>query len=151
MNGIVLILVAILLLAARKKVPTLDGFSPVDQTISGRLPSGQLTGNCFPACIASILGLPLNKVPFFSTESGKVQLEQASKWLRGRGIKLVQIPSTHQPPRDAYYMVSGQSPRFPSANHMVVGRNGKIVHDPHPDRTGIIGAPVSFMYLESYG
>lgn len=151
MNGLVLILVAILLLAARKKTSTLGEFSPVNQTISGRLPSGQLTGNCFPACIASMLGLPLNEVPFFSTKNQKVQLGQASKWLRGFGIKLVHIPGSSQPPKNAYYMVQGKSPRFPDAYHMVIGKNGRIVHDPHPDRTGIVGAPASFIYFESYG
>lgn len=48
---------------------------------------------------------------------------------------------------DGYYVVSGISPRtYPDGSimtHAVVayGRNSKIVHDPHPLRTGIVGLP----------
>jgi len=34
-----------------------------------------------------------------------------------------------------YHLISGISPR--GIAHSVVGLNGEIVHDPHPDRTGL--------------
>lgn len=39
---------------------------------------------------------------------------------------------------DKYYFVAGTSPRNPDINHIVIYQNGKMVHDPHPDQTGIL-------------
>lgn len=39
--------------------------------------------------------------------------------------------------KDEYYLVSGLSPRG-SFRHIVIYQNGKLVHDPHPDNTGIL-------------
>lgn len=40
--------------------------------------------------------------------------------------------------KDEYYFVTGQSPRNKDINHIVIYQNGKMVHDPHPDNTGIL-------------
>ena len=37
------------------------------------------------------------------------------------------------------------SPRFPGELHCVVGRNGKIVFDPHTDRSGLAGDPKEWL------
>ncbi len=37
-----------------------------------------------------------------------------------------------------YYFVSGISPRNKDINHITIYRDGKIIHDPHPDNTGIL-------------
>lgn len=39
---------------------------------------------------------------------------------------------------DQYYFVSGISPRDPEIAHIVIYKNGVMVHDPHPDNTGIL-------------
>lgn len=39
--------------------------------------------------------------------------------------------------KDKYYFVVGGSPRSKSINHIVIFQNGVMVHDPHPDGTGI--------------
>lgn len=44
------------------------------------------------------------------------------------------------------FVVGGQSPRFPDGKHAVVmepssDKTWKLVHDPHPDNTGIVGDP----------
>ena len=53
----------------------------------------------------------------------------------------------HKHPLDAYYLMRGLSPRLKNGYHMVVGQNGKMVHDPHPDKTGIIGDAAHFIYF----
>lgn len=49
-----------------------------------------------------------------------------------------------------YHVVVGPSPRG-AYNHAVVGLNGKIVHDPHPDGGGLLdGAWVHGLFLKIY-
>jgi hypothetical protein len=40
--------------------------------------------------------------------------------------------------KDKYYFVIGKSPRNKDINHIVIFQNGIMVHDPHPDRTGLL-------------
>lgn len=146
----VAIAVAILAYALRKPVKSeLGEFHPVHQTVAGYLPDGRPIGNCFPACVASILGLQLHEVPFFSTETQQKQLDDANRWLKPRGYQLVMLPNTpnHKHPKDTYYIIRGLSPRMKGQFHMCVGKNGKLVHDPHPENTGIIGEAAHFIYF----
>lgn len=39
--------------------------------------------------------------------------------------------------KDIYHEISDESPRF-NGFHCVVGCNGKVIHDPHPDKTGFL-------------
>lgn len=103
-------------------------------------------GNCLSACVASILELPLRDVPWFADPSEKGK----SDWyhsLRDFCLKHGFEPVYHYIqrekmdegityPLDRYHMISGISPR--GYSHAVVGFNGKIVHDPHPDGGGLI-------------
>lgn len=128
---------------------TLGEFHPVYQTVSGYLPNGQPTGNCFPACVASIMGLSLEDVPFFSTRSQDAQLAHANSWLKKFNLKLVMTPNTsdHKHPPGIHYMMRGLSPRLKGLYHIVVGRDGQMVHDPHPDNTGLVGEATHFIYF----
>lgn len=40
--------------------------------------------------------------------------------------------------KDKYYFVSGESPRNKHIRHITIWQNGIMVHDPHPDNTGIL-------------
>lgn len=99
-------------------------------------------GNCFGACIASILEIPLKDMPQFSTRSAYGVWEKNWKdWLEAKGYKLVtHMPST--PPR-GYSIASGYSSRtYPKSFdatkegkrvcHATVAFDGFIVHDPFP-------------------
>ncbi len=56
------------------------------------------------------------------------------RWLENKGYSYSETSSAGKPPRD-YHIIIGTSPR--GGLHAVVGKNGKIVHDPHPqDGTG---------------
>ena len=103
---------------------------PVDQTLFG-VPGG----NCFAACVASILELDINDVPYFmEDEQWKPRFNH---WI-WRNYLIV--PSYFSLTRYGWYpsdihILHGKSPR---GNHCVVARGSKIIHDPHPSRKGLI-------------
>jgi hypothetical protein len=45
-----------------------------------------------------------------------------------------------------FHIVSGPSPRFPELLHSVVGLNGHVVWDPHPDHSGLTGDPQDWTF-----
>lgn len=104
---------------------------PVDQTRFGRS-----HGNCLAACLASLLELPLAKVPTFTPDGWRSEL---GAWLKRRGLWFLQL---NMPSREAlaevkgYAIVSGHSER--GLLHATVWRGGEMVHDPHPSRAGIL-------------
>lgn len=114
-------------------------------------------GDCFRACIASILELPIEDVPHF------VAIEhdwwgETQKWFHARGLSALWMnlsselcPLVHW--ADAHYCIlSGKSPRG-DFKHAVVGQidpggwGFKVVHDPHPSGAGIAGDPETVMFL----
>lgn len=112
---------------------------PVDQTTFG-FPGG----NCFSACVASLLEIPIDEVPYFMgdhlEDDGGAWFERFNAWLRERGWWSVcfKLDSDWRPA--GYHILSGKSPRAGErryALHSVVALGGDIVHDPHPDRDGI--------------
>lgn len=112
-------------------------------------------GDCFRACIATVTGIPLELVPNFCDQE---VVENATdgywwtwfqKWLGHLGCDALFLTSKyvvdHFNP-GGVFVVGGQSPRFPDGKHAVVmeltsDKTWKLVHDPHPDNTGIVGDP----------
>jgi hypothetical protein len=83
-------------------------------------------GNCFAACLSSILETP---IPEFGSEPDF--WPNVDRWLARRGLRYTQ---TSDPPL-GWHTIEGISPR--GGPHAVVGRDGKFVFDPHPhDGTG---------------
>lgn len=108
---------------------------PVYQTIFGAP-----DGNCFQACIASVLELPLDDVPHFCKGDNPHWMRDTLDFLRPVGLSLLTV---HLPEGldaedlpDAWCVLSGPGPR--GHRHSVVGRGGMMVHDPHPDGTGLL-------------
>ena len=96
-------------------------------------------GNCFAACIASLLDLPLWMVPPFEDMFGRgagVWRERAEEWLK-RVFSLELVMKARHSPEDfpEYYIASGPSSR--GVQHAVIYRAGELVHDPHPSGEGI--------------
>ena len=114
--------------------------TPVDQTIMG-VP----LGDCYRACIASILDLPLDDVPnFYEDERGQTQA--AIEWLSSRGLWLWIVPNNDSVmsgrlSNDDNVMPEGfciaNGPGARGCLHSVVWRHGKVVHDPSPSRAGL--------------
>lgn len=118
---------------------------PVDMTTKHEPPDS--IGDCFPCCIASILELPRSAVPHiyegegWLDTTGKVGMKRLREWLATIGFYYFEFELPEDKIDewldgfDCHYIISGMGGR--GARHVCVGFNGKIVHDPHPSRTGI--------------
>lgn len=108
--------------------------TPVDQT-SFFDPATGTHGNCVQAAVATLLDLPLDDVPDLiqGATSGGDQDRRLRRWLRDRGLELVMLGGHWS--LDTFYLASGPAAR--GVHHMVVMRDGRIAHDPHPSRAGL--------------
>jgi len=100
---------------------------PVDQTTFGH-PGG----NCFSACVASLLEIQIGEVPYLMEDRDWFQ--GFIEWLRPRGLWAVTFSVANGWRPDGYVILGGQSPR---GSHAVVGLGLEVVHDPHPSRAGL--------------
>ncbi len=93
-------------------------------------------GNCFQACIASILEIPIEDVP---GRQGTTEDEDRAirDWLReqyGMGFACTSVARDWDWVPPGYSILVGASPRG-YWHHTVVCLDGEMVHDPHPDGT----------------
>lgn len=122
-----------------KEVPVI----PVDQL---KLHDENTVGDCFRACLASILEMDPSDVPHFVELGGDKWWILATEWCEENGLSLTYSFKAngireHLP---LYWIASGKSPRG-DFNHSVVFFGDEMVHDPHPSRDGIEGLP-TFCY-----
>jgi hypothetical protein len=118
---------------------------PVDQIVKHDPDNGQ-HGDCMRACIASLLELPAVEVPHFLHDGCDQHVfnRRINEFLALHDACLMVFNSWDmqetidgsQIGGDVYHIISGPSPRG-DWWHSVVGCNGRIVHDPHPDKTGL--------------
>ena len=106
----------------------------VQQTVNGP------QGNCFSACLASLFELPIAEVPnFYAIDASDDGWWAAVRdWLRHRGfgVMFLELRSPdHLKLFEGYLIVSGVSKR--GLHHATIWQNGKMVHDPHPDSSGL--------------
>lgn len=92
-------------------------------------------GNCFAACLASLLELPLWAIPPFEDMFARSDwMERVQWWLLHMFSRtLVRIDGDSQPCK--FYIASGMSAR--GVRHSVIYSDGQMVHDPHPSGAGI--------------
>lgn len=98
---------------------------PIVQTRTGDI------GNCFAACLASILEVPLQAVPEFPYHSDDEFFAAAQRWLATKGLRYRQVPIKNGYRPRGYTTIEGISPR--GGQHACVALNGRLVWDPHPD------------------
>ena len=124
-------------------------------------PTFATSGSCFRACLATILDVPLDTVPRFRENAvDPYAVEVAARtWLR-EAHRLLLITSRFEGTRAApgtQCVAVGVSPRDEAKMHAVVGRidetgrHVKMVHDPHPDQTGIASSPVYLHFIVRLG
>lgn len=127
--------------------------TPVDQLhLHSDEPDAEF-GDCFRACVATLLDLPALEVPHFCRRPDPaVQwLKRTQDWLARRGLLYVEVNAVPwaylQRPRRPLVIAGGKSPRG-AFGHNVVGeisRDGfRLVHDPHPSRAGLVGEPEDY-------
>jgi hypothetical protein len=116
-------------------------------------------GNCYAAAIASMIDLPISEVPnvevfFHLPLESSYWNEIMLTFLNSKGWELcaddrfrVFHDGTYgvdkgkraewlKELRGQYYFVTGKSPR--DVSHICIYKNGKLAHDPHPTREGLI-------------
>lgn len=111
-----------------------DRVKPQTQTIFG-----SENGNCFAACVASILNLPVEEVPNFCALENWV--ERTNDWLAPRGFFFLSVSIPEEEAvllhlkRAGYHLIMGEAAR--GCLHSVVGFAGRTIHDPHPSGGGL--------------
>lgn len=127
---------------------------PIDQQFP-HSPEARVAGDCYRACVASILELSREAVPHFMEDfpSADEFARRESRWLGEVGWRVItfavaapnaaatpkveavlEMMGEHNPALT--YILGGQSSRA-DVNHCVVCQGGQVVHDPHPSRLGI--------------
>ena len=93
-------------------------------------------GNCFAACVASILELSLDEVPDFR---GDDWFEQWQEWLAARNLYLVYLglPGYESWKPKGYSIANGLCG---GVRHALVCYDGEVVWNPHPRRDEWNGA-----------
>lgn len=132
-------------------------------------------GDCFAACLASILEVPLVMVPNFramQNDGGKDMVWLADEWLREKYRKRLLGIEIYHPGGgertdicllnrlfhmngEEFVLLSGESPRKNADGstkyHCVVGKADcwgfELAHDPHPEGGGIVGQPYGVKWI----
>ncbi len=100
---------------------------------------GTHNGNCFAACLASVLEVPLWMVPPFDemfARTGEDYMFRVDEWLkRFFRLRKVRTSGHHIDELPEFYIANGNSSR--GVQHSVVYSGGALAHDPHPSKEGI--------------
>jgi len=110
-----------------------------------------IRGNCLWAAISSLTEIPLERFKGFEYLNN-------GAWFPPLWDILIEFDFIYQgmirgkkeilnysPGVDGYYIVCGGSPRGCPSGHAVVFKNGEMVHDPHPEGTGITSIDYAYM------
>lgn len=116
----------------------------VDQTIfadpvrgDGHNAAG-VPGDCWRACIASLLELPTKVVPHFLLYGEELWWHETLEFVRGRtGLTLYYHEDPVFPFDTEYLIGSGPSPRGDFHHAVILRADGTMAHDPHPLRSGL--------------
>jgi hypothetical protein len=95
-------------------------------------------GNCQSACLATLLGLPIDQVPNWTaltTFSDNEKYRAMQQWLRERGWHLFTVNAI---PQHGYCIAGGKAAR--GLYHAVIYKDGAPWHDPMPGGGGLISA-----------
>jgi hypothetical protein len=113
---------------------------PIDQTRFYDPPKSR--GNCQQAATASLLGLELDEVPNF-IEQPQGFWPSFWEFLSSRGLVALDLDGDKH--FDCYHLAYGPSER--GVSHAVVYRSGKLAHDPHPSRAGLLKVDMSVLIV----
>ncbi len=116
---------------------------PINQT---KFSTETTSGNCFAACIASILEKDINDIPHLDfNESFSEYLERFHKYLES--INFLYIECERHGLLNTnfnyinYHLICGKGPRKrndKNIDHCVIGYKGIIYFDPHPSKEGLL-------------
>lgn len=126
---------------------------PVDQTTfyDPQAPIGEQRGNCWTACIASLVEREIDEVPNFvqlHVDGGQHWFTHTWEWLQANGYRLVQH-SLDSVPMDSHVIRTGKSPRGEGLYHAVLYLGDEVSHDPHPSRAGLLSLESIYEVVEA--
>ncbi len=103
-------------------------------------------GNCFSACIATVLEIDISEVPNVRNDFAWFQIMDKFVSKYGYGLlHMLRIDYVREDAgewrKKAYIIATGNSPRHEDLTHSVVYQNDEMVHDPHPDGGGLDEKP----------
>lgn len=106
---------------------------------------GKPDGNCFEACLASVLELSLKDVPHFTNDDWFYQYNRWLQWNFSLQLSIVapSILLTLNP--NTYTIANGFNQR--KAFHSVVMQGEVLVHDPNPDNGGLTQIESVLMFV----
>lgn len=93
-------------------------------------------GNCFAACLASLLEIPIDGIPNFHAMHGSGWVLPCCEWLRPMGLFAVACQLVDQPSVElfdkigAVHIACGLSHR--NTSHACIYRGKELIHDPMP-------------------
>jgi hypothetical protein len=108
-------------------------------------------GDCFRACVASVLEFGITDMPNFweETQEARVFWDKVNVWLEeNHSCKCITIEITkgcENFTQNILCIAHGKSPRG-NEDHAVVWYNG-LLHDPHPLRLGLKNIPTVFTFF----
>lgn len=99
-------------------------------------------GNCFSACLASVLELPIERVPNFYDLAPHSEpaawWAEVRAWLAplGWGVIHATVPAEVLAEYPGILIVGGKTSRY--TDHAVVYVDGQLAHDPWPGGQGLV-------------
>jgi len=131
---------------------------PVMQTRVGE------EGNCLSACIASLLEVPIEEIDLSCALNPDTWFEQLNAKLKPFGVMLFDLGVRHDGQGnlfvslvpDQHFIAMGPTNQHPTRHHAViwkqVGESRLVpVHDPHPDRIGLLDVVRVALLLPRHG
>ena len=104
-------------------------------------------GDCFSACVASILEVSLECVPNFNLPAHNSFAQNLKRWCKKQTFILLDITVKDTELISTCIVIAGgRSPRATEDwhRHTVVWYKGKMIHDPHFEGLGIAGDPDAY-------
>lgn len=111
-------------------------------------PDKGIYGDCFRTALACLLDMEVLSVPHFMNDPNepiRTTWKNVDNWLKDFGFRLISLPFNSDynelmdSMKDNYpglvIKLSGKSIR--GSNHTIIVKDGKMIHDPHPDNTGL--------------
>jgi len=104
-------------------------------------PDNGVLGDCFAACVASVLEISYEETPEFTkVPDGGSWRALLAEFIEPRDLSVIEILRLDPMPeflQNSWTILTGPSPRDSTIRHCVVGMGDRQVFDPHPDKTGI--------------
>lgn len=113
-------------------------------------------GNCFAACIASILETELDSLPFLAdyNDDWEDYLAALNEILKSRFNLFIDYTTYDYWEsrfkdnfKDSFYIVSGDSNQE-GFEHAVIFKNGVLHHNPNPNGTEMIQATTCYFFIQ---